>query len=368
MAQRKRVTSKDVAEKAGVSRTTVSLVLNDVKGIQIGLETRQKVLDAASELGYVPDAAAQALASRRTKAIGLVLTRTQHHIATDAFLPKIISGLLTTAQKQNIRILIDWVENEHREQAYFELARAKRIDGMILSTPRLDDKALKLLENFDIPTVLMGSMEGSNLPFVDVDNAKAAEKATNYLLELGHSEIAFISNAPLEYTSSPERVRGYRDALTKHGISPNEKLIRYADFDPESGYHNMKSLLNSGEKFTAAFVASDNVAIGAKSAVREAGLHVPDDISLIGFDDIPWAKYSDPPLTTIQLPAEALAQSACTLLVDMIQDNSNTSRQTQIILETELIVRKSCKPLSQTSLAKSEMKGGGTLSTQPSYS
>ena len=93
-----------------------------------------------------------------------------------------------------------------------------------------------------------------------------------------------------------------------------------------------------------------------------------DDISLIGFDDIPWAKYSDPPLTTIMLPAEALAQSACTLLVDMIRDNSNTSRQTHIILETELIVRKSCKPLSETSLEKSEMKGGGTLSTQPSYS
>ena len=347
--QRKRVTSKDVAEKVGVSRTTVSLVLNDVKGIQIGPETRQKVLEAASELGYVPDATAQALASRRTKAIGLVLTRTQHHIATDAFLPRIISGLLTTAQKQNIRIMVDWVENEHREQAYFELARAKRIDGMILSTPRLDDSALKLLENFDIPTVLMGSLEGLNLPFVDVDNARAAEKATNYLIELGHRAIAFISNAPPEYTSSPERVRGYKNALTQHGISLNENLIRYGDFDPESGYQNMRSLLDGNEKFTAAFVASDNVAIGAKAAIREAGLHVPDDISLIGFDDIPWAKYSDPPLTTIQLPAEALAQTACTLLVEIIQNNGNAERRDQIILDTKLIIRKSCKPLSQSS-------------------
>jgi len=342
--QRKRVTSKDVAEKVGVSRTTVSLVLNDVKGVQIGAETRQKVLEAASELGYVPDAAAQALASRRTKAIGLILTRSQHHIASDAFLPKIISGLLTTARKQNIRIMIDWVETEHQERAYFELARAKRIDGMILSTFLLDDKALRLLENVDIPTVLMGSLEGSNLPFVDVDNAKAAEQATNYLLELGHREIAFISNAPPEYTASPERVRGYQQALANYGISANENLIRYGDFDPESGYQKMKSLLESGEKFTAAFVASDNVAIGAKSAIREAGLHVPDDISLIGFDDIPWAKYSDPPLTTIQLPAEALAQSACALLVELIQDNSNANKQNQIILDTELVVRKSCKP------------------------
>jgi DNA-binding LacI/PurR family transcriptional regulator len=106
----------------------------------------------------------------------------------------------------------------------------------------------------------------------------------------------------------------------------------------------MKSLLQGGEEFTAAFVASDNVAIGAKAAVREAGMHVPDDISLIGFDDIPWAKYSDPPLTTIQLPAESLAQSACTLLMDLIKDKDN-SKPHQIILETELIIRKSCRSL-----------------------
>lgn len=340
--QRKRVTSKDVAEKVGVSRTTVSLVLNNVQGIQISSETRQRVIDAAHKLGYVPDATAQALVSRRTKAIGLVLTRTQHHIATDAFLPKIISGLLTTAKKHNIRILVDWVETEHQESAYFELARAKRIDGMILSTPRLNDTALKALENMDLPTVMMGSIAGSKLPFVDVNNAKAAEKATAYLIELGHREIACISNAPPEYTAAPERVAGFRNALSRTNIPINENLVCYADFDPESGYDCMKSILQNGEKFTAAFVASDNVAIGAKAALREANLHIPDDISLIGFDDIPWAKYSDPPLTTIRLPAEALAQSACTLLLDMIQGN-DTSQSNHIILETELIVRKSCK-------------------------
>jgi DNA-binding LacI/PurR family transcriptional regulator len=342
--QQKRVTSKDVAEKVGVSRTTVSLVLNNVQGIQISSETRQRVIDAAHELGYVPDATAQALVSRRTNAIGLVLTRSQHHIAADAFLPKIISGLLTTAKKQNIRILVDWVETEHQESAYFELARAKRIDGMILSTPRLNDKALKALENVDIPTVMMGSISGSRLPFVDVDNVKAAEKATSYLMELGHEAIACISNAPPEYTAAPERVAGFRSALSSLNIPVNEKLVCFADFDPESGYDCMKSILQSGEKFTAAFVASDNVAIGAKAALREANMRIPEDISMIGFDDIPWAKYSDPPLTTIRLPAEALAQSACTLLLDMIQGNQNR-QDNHLILETELIVRQSCKAI-----------------------
>lgn len=341
---RNRVTSRDVAKMAGVSRTTVSLVLNNVQGIQISPETRQKVIQAAKELGYVPDAMAQALVSRRTKAIGLVLTRTHHHIATDAFLPKIISGLLTTAKQHNIRILIDWVETEHQESAYFELARAKRIDGMILSTPRLDDKAIRALESADIPTVLMGSVVGSTLPFVDVDNVAAAEKAASYLIELGHREIACISNAPPEYTAAPERVQGFRNAMARAGVPVNERLICYADFDPESGYRSMKSLLESGERFTAAFVASDNVAIGAKSALREAGLRIPDDVSLVGFDDIPWARYSDPPLTTIRLPAEALAQQACSLLLSLIQGKGNRENH-HIILETELIVRKSCKAI-----------------------
>ncbi len=341
---RKRVTSKDVAEKVGVSRTTVSLVLNNVEGIQIRQETRQKVIDAAKELGYVPDATAQALVSRLTKAIGLVLTRSQHHISTDAFLPKIISGLLTTAKKHNIRILIDWVETEHQESAYFELARAKRIDGMILSTPRLNDAGLKALENVDIPTVLLGNIAGSNLPLVDVDNTKAADEATSYLVGLGHRKIAFISSAPPEYAATPERIKGFRDAMSRMDIPVNENLIVYADFDPESGYESMKSLLRAREPFTAVFVASDNVAIGAKSALREANLRIPDDISLMGFDDIPWAQYSDPPLTTIKLPAEKLAQSACTLLLELVK-GKNGKRKQQIILDTELIVRKSCKPI-----------------------
>ena len=341
---RKRVTSKDVAEKVGVSRTTVSLVLNDVKGIQISPETRQKVLDTAAELKYVPNAAAQALASSRTKAIGLVLTRTQHHIATDAFLPSIISGLLTTAKKQNIRILIDWVEMDHQESAYFELAHTRRIDGMILSTPRLNDTGLKALENLEIPTVMLGSLAESNLHYVDVDNVSAAEKAVTYLTGLGHRDIACITNAPPEYTSAPERIEGYKNVLSRHDIPINEALIRYADFDPESGYECMKSILQSGEKFSAVFVASDNVAIGAKSALRDAQLHIPDDISIVGFDDIPWAKYSDPPLTTVQLPAESIAQSACTLLLNLINDG-DMNKQHQIILDTELIIRKSCKSL-----------------------
>jgi LacI family transcriptional regulator len=340
---RKRITSQDVANLAGVSRTTVSFVLNDVKGLNISTETRQRVREAAEQLSYVPDARAQALASRRAKAIGLVMTRSPHHIATDAFLPQIIGGMIEVVQNHKLRLLIEYVEVEHQDRAYLELARAKHIDGMILFTPRLDDSGLKKLEQVDIPTVVMGQLDGSNFYSVDVDNVAAAQKAVQYLLELGHTQIACISNAPPSYAASPDRVSGYRKALLAAGIAPDERLIRYADFDPQSGYAQMQSLLAEGKPFTAVFVASDNVAMGVKAALREAGLRVPEDISLMGFDDIPWAQYADPPLTTVHLQAQELARRACLVLMDLLQGQKPEEKQQ--IIETELVIRKSCRRL-----------------------
>ena len=338
----KRVTSQDVADLAGVSRTTVSFVLNNVKGMNISSETRQKVLEAAESLSYIPDASAQALASRRTKAIGLVMTRSPHHIATDAFLPQIVGGLMDVVKERKLRLLFESVDVEHQDRAYLELARAKHIDGMILLTPRIDDAGLKKLEQVDIPTVLMGEIAGTNLFSVDVDNRLAAQNAVEYLVKLGHTKIACITNAPQNFTSSFDRILGYKDALLSAGITFDDRLIRYGDFDPQSGYKQMKSLL-AGRLFTAVFVASDNVAIGAKAALREAGLRVPEDISMIGFDDIPWAQFSDPPLTTIRLPAQKLARTACVVLMDLVQGKDPPTRKQ--ILDTELVIRKSCRSL-----------------------
>lgn len=339
----KRVTSQDVANLVGVSRTTVSLVLNDVKGIHISPETRQKVRNAADKLGYIPNATAQALATRRARAIGLVMTRSPHHIASDTFLPQILGGLLDVVKQHKLRLLFESVEAEHQDRVYLELARAKHIDGMILLTPRIDDAGLKRLEEVDVPSVLMGKLADSNLYSVDVDNRLAAKQATHYLIDLGHKKIACISNARPSYSAAPDRVLGYRDALVEAGLTPDDDLIQYADFDPQSGFACMQTLLASGKEFTAVFVASDNVAMGVKSALREAGLHIPEDISIIGFDDIPWAKYSDPPLTTIHLPAQEMASEACLMLLNLMQGSEPEDQH--MILDTELIVRKSCRKL-----------------------
>ena len=340
---RKRVTSKDVAEKAAVSRTTVSLVLNNVGGIQISPETRQRVIDAANELGYVPDATAQALASRRAKAIGLVMTRSPHHIASDTFLPQILSGMMDVVKDNKLRLLFEYVEEEHQEYAYLELARSKHIDGMILLTPRLDDSGLRKLEEVEIPTVLMGEIEGSNFYTVDVDNHLAAQKAVEYLIELGHTQIACITNAPATYTASPDRVRGYKSALSNAGIKPDDDLIRYADFTPESGYNSMKSLLalpkNSQQYLLPPIMLPS---VESQPCLRQ-GLRIPDDISLVGFDDIPWAQFSNPPLTTVHLQAQELARRACLVLMDLLKGKEpETKRQ---IVDTQLVVRKSCRRL-----------------------
>jgi len=337
---KKPTTSQDVAKLAGVSRTTVSFVLNDVKGIQISGDTRRKVLKAAEELKYVPNAAAQALASQRAKIIGLILTRSPHHIATDAFITQIVNGLLGVIHQHDMRLLFDIIEPEHQRKAYLQMARAKRIDGILLSGPRSDDDALKILGEEGFPTVLIGQLPGTGFCSVDVDNRAAAKNAVTHLVNLGHDRIACITNAQPSYTASADRLAGYKDALDEAGLHFDDSLVRYGDFDVESGYVQMFSLLEGGISFTSAFVASDTVALGAKAAIHDHGLNIPHDIALVGFDDLPFSQYTDPPLTTVHLPVVELAQQGCNMLIQILQNEHRPSQHT--ILSTKLVIRKSC--------------------------
>ena len=336
----RRVTSQDVAKRAGVSRTTVSLVLNRVEGVQISEQTRKRVIRIANELGYVPEAAAQALASRRSQFIGLILSRNPEHIATDAFLSQIINSLVEMVRQNGMRLLIDIVEDTQHRDSYLELAWGRRIDGILLSGPRVDDQALMTLEQDGFPTVLMGDLPNTNFCSVDVDNRAAAKLAVAHLLKLGHRRIACITNASLVYTAAVERLEGYRDALVAAGIPYDPGLVRHGDFGPESGRRQMNALLKLKNPPTAAFIASDVVAIGAMSAIRARGLAIPDDIAVVGFDDVPFARYVDPPLTSIHLPAVELARKATEILLHLIRREEPQIRN--VVLDTQLVVRASC--------------------------
>ncbi len=337
---KRHVTSRDVAERAGVSRTTVSFVLNDVPGANISEETRRRVLHAAEELGYVPDAAARSLASRRAHTLGLVLVRDPSQTAADPFLPQVIHGLTESTRRAGFHLLLEPVEDISSPDTYIHLVRSKQIDGIILSGPRSDDQQLRALVDEGFPVVLLGQLPDHSACSVDVDNRGAARRAVEHLIHLGHRRIGCITNAPREYTGGAERLAGYRDALQAADLPCEESLVCFGNFVAESGYQAAQFLLQEVPAPTALFVASDVVAFGAMAAIREHGLTIPHDIALVGFDDVPLARYVDPPLTTVHLPATALGRKAGQMIVTLIQDDEVDIRN--IILETELVVRASC--------------------------
>ena len=338
MPQR-RVTSQDVAKRARVSQTTVSFVLNDVMAANISEETRQRVLVAASELGYVPNAAAQALAGHRTQIIGLGFPQSHSHLSSHLFLLQVLDGLMEVVQQHGLRLLLDSFEGTGEKEAYLNLARAKRIDGLIIIDPNLDNPALSTLVEDGFPLVLLGRIPEVNVCSVDVDNRAAARAAVAHLLSQGHTSIGCITNSPLSDMAAQERLQGYRDALEIANLSYDEKLVRYGKFTPESGYEAMARLLDDAARLTAVFVAADVVAFGAMRAIQDFGLQIPEDIALVGFDDVPLARFANPPLTTIRLPAIEQGRQAGKLLLDLIQNQAEPGRQ--VLLETELIVRTS---------------------------
>jgi DNA-binding LacI/PurR family transcriptional regulator len=336
---RNRVTSQDVAERAGVSRTTVSFVLNEVEA-NISPETRQRVLLAAEDLGYVPNAAARALARRKTQTIALVLIREASYIASDAFLPGVMHGLISALRPAGFRLLLEPVATTDEPDIYLNLARSRQIDGIVLSGPRSDDRQLAELVDSGFPVVLLGQLPGTDACFVDVDNRATARMAVEHLIELGHRRIGCITNAPLMYTGATDRLFGYLDALAAHGLPKDERLVRYGDFDYESGRRAARALLSELEDPpTAIFAASDVVAIGAIREIQELGHRIPQDVAVVGFDDIPMARYLTPPLTTARLPATQLGRRAGEVLLDCIRGSSLT--QHQVLLNTELVVRQS---------------------------
>lgn len=344
----KRVTSMDVARRAGVSRTTVSFVLNNVIGMQISEETRKRVLDAAHELGYVPDAAAQALASGRSKTIGLLLARRPQVIASDMFLTQILEVLVREVSRSGMRLLLEVVEDFENQESYLKLVRSNSIDGILYSGPRFDDAALRSLVDHGVPTVLMGALPGTNYYCVDVDNRAAAQRAVVHLTGLGHTRIACITNAKPSYVAAADRLQGYQDALQASGIAFDPTLVRYGDFDPESGYFQMNSLLEERAAPTAVFVASDVVALGALAAIREHGLRIPQDIAVVGFDNVPLSRFLEPSLTTVELPILELARQASEMVVGLIR--GEVPARPQILLGATLLVRRSCGAVSGSDL------------------
>jgi DNA-binding LacI/PurR family transcriptional regulator len=336
--QTKRSTSRDVAKMAGVSRTTVSLVLNRLEGISISENTRQRVFKAAETLNYHPNATGRKLVSGKSNTLGLILCQSPEQIFADAFLLQVVLGVEQAAMQWNFHVLLKPVEPGDSD-GYSRLIAENHVDGIILSGPRQDDAEIIRLHEESVPIVLLGQLPDSELCCVDVNAISGAQTAVMHLIGLGHQRIGMITNAPLSYTSAQQRKSGYLQALCNAGIPADEALIKTGNYTPASGYRTMNELLQEAQPPSAVFVASDVVATGAILAAKHAGLRIPEDLSIVGFDDIPLAEYLDPPLTTIRLPAYGLGWAAGERLIRLMQGEGLEERR--IYLDTELVVRSS---------------------------
>ena len=323
---------------AGVSRTTVSFVLNRLEGVSISESTRERVWEAARKLNYHPNSAGRKLVSGKSNAVGLVLCQSPEQVFADAFLPRVILGVEQAAMQEKFHVLLKPVEPGDTE-GYARLILENHVDGIILSGPRQDDAEIIRLHAEGVPIMLLGQLPETDLCFVDVNAIDGAETAVTHLVEAGHECIGMITNAPLSYTSAQQRRRGYLNALEKKNIGLESSLVKEGNYTPSSGYHAMKELLTETPRPTAVFIASDVVAAGAILAIKRAGLRIPEDIAVVGFDDIPMAEYLDPPLTTVRLPAFGLGWAAGERLIHLIR--AEGLEQNGLYLESQLIIRES---------------------------
>jgi DNA-binding LacI/PurR family transcriptional regulator len=334
-----RITSVDIARYAGVSRATVSTVLNNRMDIAVSAKTRMRVLAAAETLGYVPNSAARMLVSGRSYTLGLILCRPDL-LRIDAFMPQLIFGVSRVCNRVGYKLLVEAGDEAMTADAYLSLARGKRIDGLIVLGPKRRDPGLAKLIESGFPVIVSGSIGHPQENGIGTSQRKGGRTATRHLIELGHKKIAHIPFAPLGYAGSSERFAGYRSALRSAGLPLNERLVEPADFSAESGYETMKRLLERNVKLTALFAGNDTIAVGAMAALRDAGRSIPEDVAVVGYDDVSTAAYAYPPLTTIRsLPVEQ-GELVALAALSLLEGKPPGSQQD--LLPLELIVRESC--------------------------
>ncbi len=317
----------------------MSFVLNNTPGKNISEATRQRVLSEASRLGYTPNEDARRLAMVRHNTIGLYICHSQF-VYTDAFIVRTVEGMAQTINRNRARLLIHPLTLN--EESYLSLARHDGVDGIVLINAHENDPALTELVEARFPVVAMDHLPEVLIDQVYVDNTAAARELITYLIDLGHRRIAMITHASLVYAASQARHLGYRLALESAGLDLDDMLVRYGDFSERSGYAAMVELLETVPRPTAVFAGNDVVAYGALSAARDAGLLVPDDISIVGFDDDHLSRYLNPPLTTVALPAAGMGSAAASLIIDRLTEGT-PDEPSHIVLPSHVSVRGSCR-------------------------
>ncbi len=342
MIENRHVTIKQVAHEAGVSIQTVSRVLNNRP--DVSQETRQRVQKIIDNLSYQPYAIARGLATKRTYTLGLIASD-----FADYWFAQVVTGAEAEAHKHGYFFMLASTEsNPQDEPKFLRLLTERHVEGILFVRANCpsDLDHLRNLQYSGVPVVSTGFyLPNSELSFIEVNNADGGQKATQYLLSLGHKRIAMITG-PTELNSVKDRTRGYFQALEAAQIAPDPALVVSGEtWLHRSGYAAMKELLRRGTQFTAVFAHNDRLAKGAISALDEAGMQVPRDVSIIGYDDIPEAEFGNPPLTTIRQPMKEVGEAAANLLIRLIEDANATPQQK--LFNTELVIRSSCTSIKE---------------------
>jgi LacI family transcriptional regulator len=333
-----RMTIDKVAELAYVSRSVVSRVLNDRANVSD--EARQRVLNVMEEHNYRPSAAARSLANDRTFEIGVLTPLRGGDAFGNSFWPLLHSGIFDQCMERGYFVSLSMVAPDRETDIKEHFLSNKRFDGFIFVTQRITELMADVAEAHDVPFTLVGrAPKHAGWHSVDVDNAEGARLAVRHLHGLGHERIAALLGR-LEMRESTDRRDGYRRGLREAGLSPERQRTATGDYSGESGFEVMQRWLEEGLGATAVFCASDTMATGAMLALHQAGVSVPDEMAVVGFDNLPLARYTTPPLTTVHQPIREKGRRAAGLLLDQIEEKD--SEQRHATLETELIVRASC--------------------------
>jgi LacI family transcriptional regulator len=320
-------TIRDVARQAGVSTATVSRHYN--RSGPVGDEARRRIEAAARDLRYVPHGAARSLITSRTQTFGALLPDIYGE-----FFSEVLRGLDGAAQRAGYHLL---VSSSHHDRQGVERALRDmrgRVDGLVVMAPDLDADLLRDNLPADLRVVLAGCL-ADGYPAVTIANYDGARQAMTHLMHGGHRRIAFVTG-PAGNHDADERLRAYGDAVRAHGLDADAALVVSGDFSDTSGYRAGQHLATMANRPTAVFAANDAMAVAALGAFREAGLSVPGDVAVVGFDDIPMARYVTPPLTTVRTPIARLATCAVDVLLN------DAVPPMRMALSTELVVRASC--------------------------
>ncbi len=328
-------TIKDVAELAEVHPSTVSRVING--NPRISEKTKNRVLLIIKKLGYTPNAIARGLKTKRTHTLGMLIPD-----ITNPFFAEIARGVEDAANKNSFNVILCNTDDKlKKERTYLDILKEKRVDGLILGTAHTKDDSILELEKNNFPYILVSrNIEELDKNCIIIDDVVGGIMATEYLIRLGHRRIAHITG-PLKVRAAIDRVDGYKNALKKYHIEYKEELIEEGDFRIKSGYQAMKKFLDLPEPPTAIFAANDLLALGAMQAIQKMKFHIPEDFSIIGFDDIRVSSFVYPPLTTIRQPMLEMGILAVKMLLKIIEEGEFNQRR--IILQPKLIIRESCK-------------------------